>query len=369
MTDRAPVAHQVEGDFGKSVEGFDVRKTSLEPTSADLGTARTPVDRFFVCNAGAAARVDAGAWRLRIDGDAAGAPVLLTFEQIAELPFVEVDAWLECAGNGRRLYEHVGGHARPASAQDTHWMTGAMGMATWGGVRLADVIALAQPVDDLAWVSPAGLDVDNEDGEAVRMCLPAAKALDADTLLAVEMNGSPLSAAHGAPARLLVPGWIGAYSVKWIDRIELSTSWIPSFRADVYYRHRDPDGTDRGPATVHPVKSTLALAWEAEIPPGLTTLTGYARSGAAPITRVEWSLDDGPWERAELHPLTGRWAWTPFSLAVELGPGAHQIRTRATDATGATQPDTTPYHPNTMLWNAITPHPLVVGQPKEPTRP
>ena len=74
---------------------------------SDLGTARTPVDRFFVCNAGAAARVDAGAWRLRIDGDAAGAPVLLTFEQIAELPFVEVDAWLECAGNGRRLYEHA----------------------------------------------------------------------------------------------------------------------------------------------------------------------------------------------------------------------------------------------------------------------
>jgi DMSO/TMAO reductase YedYZ molybdopterin-dependent catalytic subunit len=356
-------ATQTPGDFGKPTEGFAHLKTSLEPIGLDLGTTQTPVDRFFVCNAGAAARVDADRWSLRIDGDAATHSVTLTLADLQALPRVEVDAWLECAGNGRKLYEYIGGHPRPTSALDTHWMTGAMGMARWGGVRLADVVASAFPTAELAWVSPAGLDVENEDGDIVRMCLPASKALDPDTIVATEMNGQPLLTAHGAPARLIVPGWIGAYSVKWIDRIELSTSWVPSFRADVYYRRRDPDGTDRGPATAHPVKSTLALDWNAELAVGPATLHGYARSGAAPIRSVEWSFDDGPWASAVLEPVVGRWAWTPFRFDVELEPGEHRIRTRATDGTGAAQPAAMPYHPNTILWNAITPHPVVVRRP------
>lgn len=361
MTEGGPIATQTMGDFGKPLEGFDVRKTSLEPDDLDLGTDHTPVDRFFVCNAGAAARVDPDAWRLLIDGDAAGSPRTLSLADLGDLPWVEVDAWLECAGNGRGLFETVGGYPRPTSVLDTAWTTGAMGMARWGGVRIADLVDLVAPSPDLAFVSPAGLDVENEDGDIVRMCLPVGKALDPDTVLALEMNGAPLAPAHGAPARLVVPGWIGAYSVKWIDRLELSASWIPSFRADVYYRLRDPDGTDRGPATAHPVKSTLAVAWEGTVPAGSCTIPGYARSGAGPIAAVEWSLDDGPWHPADLHPLEGRWAWTPFSVTVELEAGRHELRTRAGDATGATQPDTVPYHPNTILWNAVTPHPVVAG--------
>lgn len=360
MTEADSVASQTEGDFGKPTDGFAVRKTSLEPDDLELGVAETPVDRFFVCNAGAAARVDPQRWVLRVDGDAAGRSLSLRLGDLHELPWVEVDSWLECAGNGRRLYEYVAGHPRPISARDTHWLTGAMGMARWGGVRLCDVLALASPTSSLAWVSPAGLDTENEDDEPVRMCLPAAKALDPDTVVALEMNGAPLMAAHGAPARLVVPGWIGAYSVKWLDRLELSTAWVPSFRADTYYRLRDPDGTDRGPATAHPVKSTLALDWVAELPAGPSTITGYARSGAAPISAVEWSLDDEPWRTARLEPLDGRWAWTPFSFTVELTPGAHQIRTRASDESGAMQPDTMAYHPSTILWNAVTPHPVTV---------
>ena len=360
MTGADPVATQVEGDYGKPIDGFEPRKTSLEPSDLALGGARTPVDRFFVCNAGAAARVDHDRWRLRVDGDAAERPVVLGLGDLRELPWVEVDSWLECAGNGRRLYEYIGGHPRPVSARDTHWLSGAMGMARWGGVRLRDVLALASPVPSLAWVSPAGLDIENEDDEPVRMCLPADKALDPDTLVAFEMNGAPLVAAHGAPARLVVPGWIGAYSVKWLDRLELSTTWVRSFRADTYYRLRDPDGTDRGPATAHPVKSTIALDWDAELSAGPTAVPGYARSGTAPIRTVEWSVDDGPWRLADLERLDGRWTWTPFSFTADLSPGPHQIRTRATDEHGSVQPDTMAYHPNTILWNAVTPHPVVV---------
>ncbi|MEM9522146.1 MAG: molybdopterin-dependent oxidoreductase [Actinomycetota bacterium] len=357
MTDR-PVATQTAGDFGKPIDGLQTRKTSLEPDGLDLGVEQTPVERFFVCNAGPAARVDVDRWSLRLNGAGAAAPATLGVDDLRALPWVEVDAWLECAGNGRRLFEYVGGFPRPVSALDTHWMTGAMGMARWGGVRLADVVDLVAPSRDLAWVSPSGLDVDNEDGDIVRMCLPVDKARDPDTIIALEMNGEPLTVAHGAPARLVVPGWIGAYSVKWLDCIELATEWVPSFRADTYYRLREPDGTDRGPATAHPVKSTLALAWDGQVPAGTIALRGYARSGAAPIDSVAWSLDDGPWQQAALHRLDGRWAWTPFEFAATLTPGHHTIRTCATDETGASQPETMRYHPNTILWNAITAHPV-----------
>ncbi len=358
MTDPGSIGQQRPGDYGKPLDGFATRKTSLEPTDLALGVDQTPVDRFFVCSAGAVVRFDPGEWRLTIDGAAAGGPTTIGMDELRALPWVEIDAWLECAGNGRRLFELVGGHVRPLQAGDTHWMTGAMGMARWGGVRLADVIALAAPTDELAYVGPTGLDVDNEDGEPVRMSLPVEKALDPDTLVALEMNGEPLTAAHGAPVRLVVPGWVGAYSIKWLGRLELATEWVPSFRADVYYRNRDADGTDRGPAVGHPVKSTLALEWDATLSAGRRRLHGYARSSAGAIDRVEWSLDDGPWRPAAVTRLDGRWAWAPFHFDVDLAPGPHRVRTRATDETGATQPDTVPYHPNTILWNAVTPHPL-----------
>ena len=275
------------------------------------------------------------------------------------LPQHDLHAWLECAGNGRRLFEFVDGHVPSKLEADTQWTLGAMGMASWRGPRLADVLALAGVTKAAAWVSPQGLDHENAEGEPPRMCMPLAKALDPDTIVALEMNGAPLATAHGAPARLIVPGWIGAYSMKWVERIDVEAEWVPSWRNDVYYRMRQPDGTDLGPATAHPVKSTIALEWGETVPAGAVDVLGYARSGAGPITSVEWSLDGGGWQPAELVELPGRWSWTPFRLRVELSPGEHTIRTRATDASGAVQPETVPYNPSTILWNAITPHPLV----------
>jgi len=349
---------QTPGDHGKPTEGFIGLKTSLEPDQLDLGTAQTPVDRFFVCSAGASAAVDTDEWRLTIDGDAVAAPVTLGLDDLRDLEPVELDAWIECAGNGRRLYELIGGHERSTHATDTQWTLGAMGQARWGGVRLRDVLALADLADDIAYVGPTGLDVDNEDGEPVRMCLPVDKAMHPDTLVVLTMNGEPLTRAHGAPARLLVPGWVGAYSVKWLGTLTCSAAWLPSWRADVYYRRREPDGTDLGPATTHPVKSSLALDWDAELPAGRTTVQGYARCSSATIESVEWSLDDGPWQPAEMVGEGDPWQWRPFRFSVELEPGSHVLRTRAFAADGSSQPETMAYHPNTILWNAVTPHPV-----------
>ncbi|MEM8707288.1 MAG: molybdopterin-dependent oxidoreductase [Actinomycetota bacterium] len=351
---------QTPGDHGKPSDGFTRLKTSLEPVGLDLGTEQTPVERFFVCSAGASADVDVDDWSLTIEGDAVVSPRTVGLDDLRALEWVELDAWIECAGNGRRLYEIVGGHERSTDAVDTQWTLGAMGQARWGGVRLADVLALADLSDDVAYVGPTGLDIDNEDGEPVRMCLPIDKARHPDTLVVLTMNGEPLVRAHGAPARLLVPGWVGAYSVKWLGTLTCSSSWLPSWRADVYYRRRKADGTDLGPATTHPVKSSLSLDWDAELDAGPTEMHGYARCGDANIVSVEWSLDDGAWHPAEVVGERGPWRWSPFRFSIELEPGAHVVRTRAFDADGNGQPEAMAYHPNTILWNAITPHPIRV---------
>jgi len=225
-------------DYGKSDAGFKQLRTSLEPDSLDLGIAETPIDRFFVCSGSPAPDIDEATWRITIDGDGVERPVEVSVAELRELPQHTVHSWLECAGNGRGMYALAGGYDEARELADTGWTLGAMGIATWSGPRLRDVLALAGPKQAAAWISPEGDDDDNTEGEAARMCMPRDKAEHDDTLVALTMNGAPLVQAHGAPVRVLVPGWVGAYSVKWVRRIEVSTSWVPSWRADVYYVRR-----------------------------------------------------------------------------------------------------------------------------------
>ena len=345
-------------DYGKDAAGFVTLTSSLEPVEADLGTTETPIDRFFVCSGSDAPTIPTGTWSLRICGDAASAEVTLSWDELLALPQIEQSAWIECAGNGRSLFTLVDGHEIPAENAHTGWMLSGMGLARWKGPTLRSVLELAGWSDDAAWVSPEGLDVENTEGEPARMCLPLDKALDPTTILAVEMNGEPLPRAHGAPVRLLVPGWVGAYSVKWLGELTISSSWVPSWRADEYYVHRLPDSTITGHVTAHPVKSQLALPFPAELAAGSHQLHGYARSGEGAITSVEWQLDDGDWHPAQLDVPASPLAWTVFHIDVDLSPGEHTIRTRATDATGAVQPDHQPLHPYGVLWNSVIPHPI-----------
>jgi len=344
----------------KNPAEFTALKRSLEPKTMDLGLDQTGIDRFFVCSVADAPEFDAATWSMTIDGPAAASPTEASLDDLRALPQHDLGAWLECAGNGRRLFELVDGHTAPPIDADTQWTLGAMGMASWRGPRLRDVLALASPTAAMAWVAPSGVDDDNIEDEAPKMCMPADKALHPDTIVALEMNGEPLTAEHGAPARVVVPGWIGAYSVKWLGRIELSDVWVPSWRADVYYQHRLPDGTALGPATAHPVKSCLALDWDAPLQTGTQEIVGYARVPGQPIGSVEWSVDGGDWQRAELVGPNDDWSWSPFRFEWVATPGRHEIRTRATAADGTTQPESMPYHPNTILWNAVTPHPVIV---------
>jgi len=348
------------GDYGKSTAGMRRHTTSLEPDSMDLGIESTPVDRFFVCSGSDAPSLATSDFALTIGGDAADGEVTLDWSALQALPQRSLDAWLECAGNGRRMYGLAGGHTISAEMIDTPWTLGGMGMAQWTGVSLRDVLTLAGVGSQASWVGVWGADHDNVEEEPAGMCLPLDKALDPDTIIATTMNGAPLLAAHGHPARLVVPGWVGAYSVKWIERIEIASEWLPTWRGDVYYRLRAPDGTDLGPATAHPIKSCLALDWPATLAPGDQIVQGYARCGEREVDRVEVSVDGGEWQPARLLTRLGTWGWQPFAFDWQATVGDHKIRTRAFDVAGNTQPDHKDFHPNTILWNAITEHPVTV---------
>ncbi|MEM7240356.1 MAG: molybdopterin-dependent oxidoreductase, partial [Pseudomonadota bacterium] len=189
----------------------------------------------------------------------------------------------------------------------------------------------------------------------IEIPMPVEKALDPDTILALEMNGAPLPADHGYPVRMVVPGWIGTYWVKWVGWLTVSRAEIRNYRTDEYYVIGGKTVTQQN------IKSALSLPWPAEVPAGPRHFHGFARCPGQMIERVEWSVDDLPWREAEILSPNTRWGWVRFGFDWEAAPGMHHIRTRATDTAGQAQPDCVPFNPGTMLYNAIIPHPVAVG--------
>ncbi len=345
--------------YGKDLTGYRRVGSGLEPLVVPNPYEPTPNDRFFVYSAGHHADIDASTWSVRIHGSVHD-EVDVGLDELRRLPQHTVTAWLECAGNGRRLFNEQAGHEIPDRFMQTPWTLSGLGLAEWSGPRLRDVLSLARLSPDAKWVAPRGRDDDIAEPEAPQMCLPLDKAIDDDTIIALTMNSEPLGVAHGAPARVLVPGWVGAYSVKWLDSIDVSETWVSTWRSSEYYVLRDADGNNIGPATTHPVKSNLSLDYPATMAAGKYRLSGIARSGEARVVEVVWRIDDGGWQRAEFDEPDHRWAWTPFTIEVELEPGEHVIETRATDAAGNTQPSVQPPHRNGVLWHAVIAHPILV---------
>jgi sulfite oxidase len=167
------------------------------------------------------------------------------------------------------------------------------------------------------------------------------KAYDPDTILAYAMNGEPLPVVHGAPVRLVVPGWIGVASVKWVGRIEVIDRPYEGFYNTQRYVFERPD-QERTPVTLLGVKSAIARPRPGEVlPAGSHVIAGYAWSGAGEISSVEVSADNWQTSRsARLLQTDSRWAWTRFEYVWEVDrPGRYTLASRATDAAGNTQPE------------------------------
>ncbi|GAB1692514.1 sulfite oxidase [Krasilnikovia sp. M28-CT-15] len=321
-----------------------------------------PVDRFFVRNHTRTPVIDAGYWRLEVTGPGLrGGPVSFSYRDLRRLPAETLTVPVECAGNARSYFTSQQGQ----TVTGTAWHLGAIGVARWRGVRLGTVLRRAGLSSRAVDVLPVGLDPNFVTGGVdlgpVRRPIPVRKALH-DVLLAYEMNGEPLPPDHGHPVRLVVPGWIGIASIKWVGRIEVSDQPLFSPWNTQFYRLFGPSfPADGQPFDEQVVKSAFELDPEAVLPAGRPVrLTGRSWSPHAAIRRVEVSTDSGAtWRRADLiGPGVGwqRWelTWRPRT------PGRTELLARAVDERGNAQPDATTLNTLGYLFDAVVRHPVTV---------
>jgi DMSO/TMAO reductase YedYZ molybdopterin-dependent catalytic subunit len=253
---------------------------------------------------------------------------------------------LECAGNGRALLE------RHEPSQP--WLNEAVGTAEWTGTPLAPLLREAG-LDGALEIVFTGADRGIQGGveHAYARSLPLAEALRDDVLLADEMNGAPLLPQHGAPLRLVVPGWYGMTHVKWLTSIRGVDAPFDGWQqAEAYLIDGVPVQRIEPRALLVPPGIPDFLSRERVAGPGPHLLRGRAWSGYGEIERVEVAVD-GEWRDAELEAPLGPYAWRGWSCRWDAEPGEHELACRATDATGRTQPDTATWNHGGYCNNAI----------------
>ncbi len=314
------------------------------PPDLMLRETITPIDLFFVRNHGAVPVIDPAAYRLTVGG-LVERPLSLSLDDLRRFPKRSVAATLQCAGNRRREMMQMA-----PIPNEVPWDLEAISHAEWAGVGLGDLLETAGIGDGAAHVALTGLD-EVERGGAVSgfgASIPLVKGLGPEVLLAYEMNGRPLPPVHGAPLRLVVPGYIGARSVKWLGAIALQAGPSDNYFQRVAYRHFPPD-VDAATAEASEGRMlgelfvSAAVCWPVEgatLPAGEIAVRGYAvGQGGAPLQRVEVSADGGrTWQRAAFRHEPRPWAWQLWEARVTLPPGAHTLVARAVDAPGNSQP-------------------------------
>ena len=331
------------------------RPPNYESLRSTFTTRLTPLERFFLRNHFDIPRVDEKAWRLEVRG-LVEKPLSLTVGELQKLPQVKVEAVLQCAGNGRGLFK--------PRVPGVQWRFGAAGNAEWTGVRLRDVLALARPKEGAAQLRLQGAERPTmSTTPAFIRGIPLEKALHADTLVALKMNGRPLSPYHGSPARLVVPGWVGDDWMKWLTEVEVLPDEPKGFFYETAYRYPVKPGApgeaipaeQMKPMTKLNVKSIIGSLEDGKVlRPGTHEVVGVAFSGEAGIAGVELSFDGGStWQPATLEGPATPYGFRVFRHPWRPEPGRHVVASRATDTAGARQPDVATWNPSGYLYNAI----------------
>jgi DMSO/TMAO reductase YedYZ molybdopterin-dependent catalytic subunit len=303
--------------------------------------------------------VDPSSWRLEIGGNVERA-LHLDLEEIRARPARTMPVTMECAGNGRaRLFP------RPIS---NPWLNEAIGTAEWTGTSLSDVLAEAGVRPDTEEFVFTGADhgTQGDVEHDYQRSLPVGETRRPEVLLAYEMNGRPLEPQHGAPLRLLVPGWYGMTSVKWLKRIDAVTAPFQGYQQAVSYRYqKDEEDPGVGVSRIR-VRALMIppgypdfLTRRRFVDAGPIELRGRAWSGAGPVVRVEVGVD-GSWDDAEVEPAIGDHAWSAWAYGWDARPGEHLLSCRATDAEGQTQPLEQPWNYQGMGNNLVQIVPVTV---------
>ena len=287
---------------------------------------------------------DAAAWQLQVSG-MVSRELSLDMDDIRSRPAVTLAVTMECAGNGRALLS-----PRPISQP---WMGDAIGTAEWNGTPLRDILAEAGIGEDTVEVLFSGLDrgVQGDEVQDYQRSLTLAEATRDEVILAYEMNGRPLEPQHGYPLRLIVPGWYGMTSVKWLDRIEAIGEPFQGYQMESY-RYTQSDDDPGEPVDLMRVRALMVppgvpdfLTRYRLLEPGPVTIMGRAWAGRKTVTRVEFSVDGGStWADALLDEPISRFAWRGWSFTWDAWPGRHVLSVRATDEEGNFQPTKQPWN-------------------------
>lgn len=334
-----------------------MRPYDAETPVREFASYLTPNHRFFVRShfgPPEAALISEANWRLRVGG-LIEHPLEFTLKDLKQFERVTITAVVQCSGNGRAFH-------RP-KVPGVQWERGAVGNAQWTGVRLRDVLAKAG-------VRPAAKHVQLQGADRPVVAsvplftrsIPLEKAVHPDTILAYDMNGRPLPLLHGAPLRVITPGWMADSCTKWLTDITVQADEAKGYYMQTAYRvpvtaiqpNSGLPGTSMVPVEAMVVKSLIVAPVNGdEVGRGPVTVQGVAWSGETSIATVELSFDDGKtWEPARLVGEDEPYAWRQWQfLWRPTGAGSVTMLCRATDSTGQVQPQTTSWNPSGFLWN------------------
>ena len=320
----------------------------------------TPTSRHFIRNNGMPpSEVDADAWTLTVDG-LVDRPMTLSIADLrSRFDVVAMALAIECGGNGRAFFE--------PPARGNQWTYGAVACSEWTGVRLKDVLAAAGVQPNVVYTAHVGADVHlsgQPDKLPISRGVPIAKAMTDTVLIAFEQNGGPLHPMNGAPLRLVVPGWPGSCSQKWLRRIYLrdvvhdgpkmtGTSYrVPRFKVAPGEK---VDKKDFVIIERMPVKSLITHPANGAAAGRTVEVRGHAWSGDRTVAAVDVSHDFGAtWMAAELDAPVNDGAWQNFRANVALpGAGYYEVWARATDSAGAMQPHAIDWNPKGYLNNTM----------------
>lgn len=314
--------------------------------------AVTPARLFFVRSHGNIPRIDRREFALTVDG-LVSRPLRLTLSDLkARFAPRKLEAVLQCAGSRRKQLRAV--HPIPG---ELAWGPEAVSNGVWGGVSLNDVLWAARPTKAARHACFAGLDqARTAEGKApFGGSIPMAKALRGDVLLAFTLNGRPLSPAHGFPLRGVVPGYIGARSVKWLGRIEVTAKPSDNYFQQRAYKKLPRHATAAAVRRAKPLMETVlnsvicSPARGAKVQGSPLVVRGYAvGTGGHHVTRVQVSTDGGrSWRSAPLLGRGSKWGWRLWQATLPVPAGRLDLVVRAFDTTGRVQPSSP-----TNVWNA-----------------
>ncbi len=354
-----------------------------------FNTFVTPVEQFFVRNTYATPRgdidprVNPDTWRLKIHGNGIERELTVTYDDLLKMPSRTITCTLECAGNGRTLFwEQQRMTSGETKVNGNGWGLGAVGQAEWQFVPMSHILGLVGLKKEAKWA----LFWSGVDGKTANAVSDQGRPLPTSELesrgddigLVYKMNGMDLPPDHGGPVRVLVPGWTGAASIKWLTEIKIAAHnfWTPLNTFDHVFEGPDyrvpkaqpqdefrfcrpdqiggpmvtwlkPKSLITIPLQVYeehalPHNYPLKLGEKPRLAAGKRTMTGYAWGPQYGVARVDYRIDDGPWTRARvLPPNLGRYTWVRFAFDWEALPGHHIIETRTTDLGAQRQPSTT----------------------------